>query len=156
MPRHRERDGDDRVLDQLGPDLRADRFGAAIVPAAAQLRAHLGDRGLLRLLAAFLLRQADQHGVRIAEGLQRHLADTEAAETPAQVGQIRRLRRAHFHQDAAGEIDAEIQPLDEHQPDRRQRHDHGEHEGEPVPAHEVDARVGRNQMNRLPHDRRPS
>jgi hypothetical protein len=75
--------------------------------------------------SAFLLRQADQHSVRIAEGLQRHFAHAETAETPAQVGQIRRLRRAHFHQDAAGEIDAEIQPFDGDESDRRQCHHHG-------------------------------
>ena len=49
---------------------------------------------LLRLFPAFLLRQADQHGVRFAEGLQRNLSEADIAQACAQIGQVRRLRRA--------------------------------------------------------------
>jgi hypothetical protein len=63
------------------------------------------------------------------------------------------LRRAHLHHDAAGEIDAEIEALGEQQTEGAQGHDYRKPERERVPPHEIDAGVGRNQMNRLPHER---
>ena len=106
--------------------------------------AHLGDGGLLRLLAAGLLRDADQHVGRGAELLQLHLAETESAERRAHLGEIGRPGlRLHLDQRAADEVDAEIEPVEEEQQDGDDRQHRRDRKADAPKAHEVELGVVR-------------
>ena len=135
----------DRALgQQLGGDARAHHLDAPVVDLVAERAAHLGDRRLLRLVAAGLLRDADEHVGRGAELLELGFAEAEPVDGAAHLGEVGGSRlRLHLDQRAADEIDAEIQAVKEvqHDGDDRQRgRDRKAHAPE---AHEIELGVVR-------------
>ena len=96
-----------------------------MIAAGAHGLLHRLDRGVLRVLAAFLGRDADQHVGLLAEFLQADFAEAQFAEGDAHVADIGGALCANFDQNAAFEIDTEVKPLAEQQNDR----DNGEQAG---------------------------
>ena len=97
---------------------------------------------LLRLLAAGLLGDADQHGVGAAEFLQLHLAEPELGERRAHLGDVDRPGLGlHLHQGAAVEVDAEIQPVGEIERDRDDRQHRRDRKADPPEADEIEIGV---------------
>ena len=132
----RDQHRQDTVADQFRADLRADELDAAVIHVVAQRATHRLDGRLLAFLTAILLLDADQHVGIGAEFLQGHLAQPELAERRAHFGQVGGLRRAHLHQDAATEIDAEIQPLGQQGAERANHQQGGKDEAQPLVAQE--------------------
>jgi hypothetical protein len=131
--------GDGAADAQLVADLRPYSLDAAVLgDAVAQRGAHLLQR---RLLGAFLLTlrgQVDQHDVGLAEGLQHHVAEAEAVQVRAHLVEFGGAAGLDLDQQAAAEVDAEVQPLGEDQRDRAQ-HDQERDTEEPRPRlHEVE------------------
>src|SRR3546814_841515 len=97
--------------DLLVADLRPHVFLAAdFRPFAKRRRDGLDGRVLSRLVLGGI-RQVDQHIGRLAELLQRHIAESEVAQPVAQLAEVGRLRQARLEQQAAPKVDAEVQPL---------------------------------------------
>ena len=139
MHEDREHQADDAVGQQFAGNARADHLDAAVVDRVAERAAHLGDRRLLRCVAARLLGDADQHVVGRAELLQLHFAEAERVERGAHLGEIGRARLGlHLDQRAALEVDAEIQPVDEVKRDRQDRHQRRHRKADAPEAHEVE------------------
>ena len=144
MPRIADDQADRAVGQQLGRDARPDHLDAAIVDLVAERRRDLRHRRLLRGLAARLLRHADQHVGRRAELLQLHLAEAEAAERRAHLGEIGGAAlRLHLHQRAAVEVDAEVQPVEEVEKDRQDRQQRRHRKADAPEAHEIEFGVVR-------------
>src|SRR5262249_54971355 len=100
---------------------------------------HFADRGLLRLLAARLLRDADQHVGRAAEFLQLHVSQAEPTQRRAHLGEIGRAAlRLHLDERAADEIDAEVQPVKKVEQDGDDRQRRGYREADAAEPHEVE------------------
>ena len=129
---------------QLVAALRPHRLDPAVfLGVGAQRSLHLLDRLLLRLLAAVLARQVDQHHIRGAEALQLDVAQAEAVQAVAQAVEIGRTLGLHLHDDAAGEVDAVVQTARKEQRQRAEQQHHGDDE-EPAPlAHEVELGLDR-------------
>ena len=144
MLRIADHQADRAVGQQLGRDARPDHLDAAIVDRVAERLPDLRHRRLLRLLAAGLLRDADQHVGRRAELLELHLAEAEPADGLAHLGEIGRTAlRLHLHQRAADEVDAEIQPVKEVEQDRQDRQQRRHRKADAPEAHEIELGVVR-------------
>ena len=125
-------------METRGPTTSTRRY----VDLGAERAAHLLHRLLLRLLAARLLRDADQHVGRAAELLKLHVAEAERRPSSRASGEIGRSRlRLHLDQRAADEIDAEIQAVEEEQQHRRDRQNRRHREADAPEAHEVELGV---------------
>ncbi len=133
---------DRAVGEEFGGDARPDHFDAPIGDAVAKRVAHLLHRRLLRLVAAGLLGNADQHVVGRAELLQLKFAEMQRADGRAHLGKIGRPGFGlHLDQRAADKIDAEIQPVEEVQQDCRDRQHRRNGKADAPEAHEVKSRV---------------
>ena len=121
----RDHHRDDAGLDQLAADLRAHGLNPAVAQRIAVVRAqglaHGGDRDLLGAGIARLAFDADQHLVGRAELLQRDLAQAEAGERAPHLPDVGFTLGAHLDQDAAGEIDPEVEPAAQQDRDRKHR-----------------------------------
>src|SRR5690606_1607870 len=89
-----------------------------------------------------------------AEFLQGHLAQVHAAEQIAQRREIRRLLHPNFHQNAASEVDAVIQPGIEEQDNGSDREESRNRQAGEAALHELDIGVVGNQT-KAKHDRAP-
>ncbi len=135
---------DRAVGEQLLGYPRADNLFASNFDLVAEHLAHLGASGLLRLFAAGLLGDADQHVLRTAELLQLDVAQPQPAERRAHLGQIGGAGLGlHLDQRAADEVDAEIQAIEKKQQDRNDRQQRGDRKADPPKAHEVELGVVR-------------
>src|SRR5690606_10271140 len=85
----------------------------------------------------------DENVRGLAELMQRHIADAEAAEAAAQRPEVGRLLRAHLDQQAAAEVDAEVEALHQDKRDRRDGDHRRDREEEVAPAEEVQAGIDR-------------
>src|SRR6185295_1984716 len=104
----------------------------------------LGHGGRLRLLAAGLLRDADQHVRWPAERLQLDVAEIERRQLGAHLRDVGGAGfRLQLDQRAAAEIDAEIEPGVEEQQDRDDRQQRRDRKADAPKAHEIERRVVR-------------
>ncbi len=141
MQKIAEHQPDHAVGQQFAGDARADHLDAAVFDVAERL-ADLGHRRLLRLVAARLLGDADQHVGRRAELLQLHFAKAEPAQRRAHLGEIGGAGLGlHLHQRAADEVDAEIQPVEEIEQDRQDRQQRRHRKADAPEAHEIELGV---------------
>src|SRR5690606_9115850 len=135
----------DAIAKQLAAYLRADLFDPPIIPLGPEDLADLIDGGLGCLVRVLRL-DADQHLVLAPEVLEVDLAELEATELRPQGRDVDGLLRRDFHQDAAAEIDPEIEALHAQRDDRRQGHQPRQDEGEEALPDEVDLRVVRYEL----------
>ena len=116
-----------------------DGLGSAVFrDLVAQGRLDRSDRFLLRLFAAFLALQPDQHVVLGAEFLKRDLAQAEPVQGRAHGGKVHRAVGLHLQEDAAQEIDAQVQALDREKAKRRDHQRDRKCERDDPAADEVD------------------
>ena len=108
----------------LGPTNSVRRYSIPV----AQRRLHLLHGQALRLLAAFLLLQSDEHVVGGAEFLQGHLAEAEAGKGLAHARDVGGALGAHVDHDAALEIDAVVEAAAGEQDQGRRHQDGGKDE----------------------------
>ena len=135
----RQHQADGAVGQKLAGDARPHHLDPAVGHLVAERAAHLVDRRLLGLVAARLLGDADEHVVGRAELLQLHFAEAERAERCPHLGEIGLRRLAlHLHEQAALEVDAEIEPVEEIERDRHNRHQRGNRKADAPEAHEVE------------------
>ena len=141
----RHDDADRAVGQELARDARADHLDAAVFDLVAERALDLLDRGLLRVLAAGLLRDADQHVGRPAELLQLHLAEAER----------RRASRASCARSAGPDLACtsisvpptksmpKLRPWIEEQHDRQDRQQRRDRKADAPEAHEIELGVVR-------------
>ena len=124
----RDHHRDDAGLDQLGAHLGPHRLDPAVAQRIAVVRAerlaHDGDGHLLSGRIARLALDADQDLGGRAEFLQRDLAEAEAGQRAPHLPDIGLPLGADLDQDAAREIDPEVEPAPDEHPDR----EHSQHD----------------------------
>ena len=100
----------------LAPTASVRRIVAPGTPFSSAV-AHLGHRRLGRLLGR-LGAEADQHLGRIAEALHALVGHVLGGQRGADLGEVGRSLGADLHDDAAREVDAQVQAGIEEQDDR--------------------------------------
>ena len=154
----RDHHRDDAGLDQLAADLGPHGLDPAVAQGIAVVRAerlaHGGNGDLLGARIARLALDADEHLGGRAELLQRDLAEAEAGERAPHLPDVGLPLRPHLDQDAAGEVDAEVESAAQKHRDREHReHDGDDEEGAAQPQ-ERDLRLVGDEPE-SPHDADP-
>ena len=101
---------------------------------ASTARFHAVGGGLLDGVVAGLAFDPDEQRGGIAELLQGDLAEMQAVETAAHRREIGGLRGLHFHENAAGEIDAIVEAGRDEQRHRGDRQQHRDGDAEEARA----------------------
>ena len=148
---YRQQRGNEAVAQQVVADLRTDELGAADLEAGLEDRLDRRDRLLLGRAAARLLLNPDEHVVGVPEVLQRDVVEVQDGQLRTQGGEVDGFVRSRLDQDAADEVQPQIEAQDPQRHQRGESQDDGESEGEPSPVHEADVGVIRNEPQRT-HD----
>ena len=137
----RQSGGERAVTFQLAAHLRTDEFGAPVLhdPVPERVLDHRNGLYLLGLLAVLAL-QVDQHVVGLAEFLQRHFAEPKPAQQAAHLSEVGRAVGLDLHQDAAAEVDAEVEALDQEQRHRGEHQRRRKRQEQLAPSHEGQVR----------------
>ena len=135
----RENQADHAVGEQFARDARADNLDAAIFDGIAQRAAHFVDRRLLRLFAARLLRDADQH---IAGPPNCCSCTSPSPSPPASCACCAISAGPDLACTSISvpplEVDAEIQPVGEEQDDREDRQHRRDRKADAAELHEIE------------------
>jgi hypothetical protein len=141
----REPEADRALGQQFRRHPRPDHLDPAVVHFVAQRFADLGDGGRLRLFAAGLLRDADEHVGRTAEFLQLHVAQSQSAQSRPHLRKIGRTALGlDLDQSTADEVDPEVEAVKEIERDREDRQQRRDREADAPEAHEIELGVVRN------------
>ena len=154
---HRQRHRHDPVFEKFSRHLWADELGPAVLDILVERALDRVDRFLLRGVPARLALDADQDVRYLAELLKRDIAKAERRELTPHVGDVGRPLGPNLDQNAALEVDAEIEALGEGQRDRGSEKQRAEHEEQLALRDETDVDAGGDQIEcfhdlSLPHN----